>query len=162
LNPPSGLTILSAVPTTLGIGVSLVRSCKGNEGLALLLTVVSNLCGVVTIPLWLKALFQDNDTIGISFDTLDLFVRLVITIFTPSLIGKVLRETCKPVKKFTATWKTALSITATTNLAMIVWQTLSGAQSVITNTPFVNTLYVILLAIGQHIVYLILNFATIV
>ena len=49
LTPPEysyGLALFSAVPTTLGIGVSLVRSCKGNEGLALLLTVGTNVLGV--------------------------------------------------------------------------------------------------------------------
>ena len=39
----------AAVPTTLGIGVSLVRSCKGNDGLALLLTVGTNMLGIVTM-----------------------------------------------------------------------------------------------------------------
>ena len=35
----AGLALFCTVPTTLGVGVSLVRSCKGNEALALLLTV---------------------------------------------------------------------------------------------------------------------------
>ena len=42
LQPPEyalGLALFSAMPTTLGVGMSLVRSCKGNDGLALLLTV---------------------------------------------------------------------------------------------------------------------------
>lgn len=34
----AGLTLTTAVPQTLGIGISLVRSCGGNEGLALMLT----------------------------------------------------------------------------------------------------------------------------
>jgi hypothetical protein len=39
-----------------------------------------------------------------------------------------------------------------------VWQTLSGAQSTLLATPFVDVIYVILLAIAQHILYLIFNF----
>ena len=35
-----GLVLNTAVPQTLGIGISLVRSCGGNEGLALMLTGV--------------------------------------------------------------------------------------------------------------------------
>ncbi len=91
LNPSAfaaGLTLLSAVPTTLGIGIALVRSCKGNEGLALLLTVGSNLLGVVTIPLWLKALFASS-AFNLNVDILNLFMRLVVTIFVPSVLGKV-------------------------------------------------------------------------
>jgi sodium/bile acid cotransporter 7 len=84
----AGLTILTTVPTTLGVGIALVRSCKGNEGLALLLTVGSNLLGVVTIPLWLKALFA-NSAFNLNVDILSLFVRLVVTVFVPSVLGKV-------------------------------------------------------------------------
>lgn len=49
------------VPTTLGVGVALVRSCKGNEGIALLLTVGTNMLGVVTMPLMLKLIFLGYD-----------------------------------------------------------------------------------------------------
>jgi hypothetical protein len=42
-----------------------------------------------------------------------------------------------------------------------VWQTLSGAQHIITSTPFVYTLYAILLAIAQHLVYLAFNFTVV-
>jgi sodium/bile acid cotransporter 7 len=52
LNPPefaAGLALFAAVPTTLGVGVSLVRSCGGNEGLALLLTVASNIIGIFSM-----------------------------------------------------------------------------------------------------------------
>ena len=40
----------AAVPTTLGIGVSLVRTCKGNEGLALLLTGAPRTCCCASWP----------------------------------------------------------------------------------------------------------------
>jgi sodium/bile acid cotransporter 7 len=39
----AGLTLTTAVPQTLGIGISLVRSCGGNEGLALMLTAGTNI-----------------------------------------------------------------------------------------------------------------------
>ena len=45
--------------------------------------------------------------------------------------------------------------------AAAVWQTLSGAQHIITTTPFVYTLYAILLAIAQHLIYLAFNFTVI-
>ena len=43
----AGLTLTAAVPQTLGIGISLVRSCGGNEGLALMLTGASGRGGRV-------------------------------------------------------------------------------------------------------------------
>lgn len=91
----AGLTLTTAAPQTLGIGISLVRSCGGNEGLALILTGAvamhhagavavgavfagasvwyriclltsahpctaagTNILGIFTMPLWLKALFS--------------------------------------------------------------------------------------------------------
>ena len=40
---PTGLVIFSLVPTTLGVGVALVNACKGNEAVAILLTVGTNI-----------------------------------------------------------------------------------------------------------------------
>ena len=40
---PAGLVIFSLVPTTLGVGVALVNACKGNEAVAILLTVGTNI-----------------------------------------------------------------------------------------------------------------------
>ncbi len=48
------------VPTTLGVGVSLVTSAKGNVALAIFLTVGTNVLGVVFIPLWLKLLLTQG------------------------------------------------------------------------------------------------------
>ncbi len=48
----AGLVIYCLVPTTLGVGVALVRAAKGNEGVALLLTVGSNMLGVVSASLY--------------------------------------------------------------------------------------------------------------
>ncbi|KAL4419051.1 hypothetical protein ABPG77_010330, partial [Micractinium sp. CCAP 211/92] len=127
----AGLTLFAAVPTTLGIGVSLVRSCKGNEGLALLLTVASNLLGIFTMPIWLKALFHGSS----------LNVHLVITILVPSVIGK-----------------TTLSLFSVFNLAMIVCRACRGRGTTWFDQQFVQVLYVILLAIGQHLAYLAFNF----
>jgi sodium/bile acid cotransporter 7 len=64
----------------------------------------------------------------------------------------------KHIKKLTARYKTFLSMFSVVMLAMIVWQSLSGAQSTLMDQQFVQILYVILLAIAQHIIYLIFNF----
>ena len=45
-----GLAIFCMVPTTLGVGVALTAVAKGNQALALLLTVATNLLGIVTCP----------------------------------------------------------------------------------------------------------------
>eukprot|EP00243_Klebsormidium_subtile_P002539 TRINITY_DN1508_c0_g1_i1.p1 TRINITY_DN1508_c0_g1~~TRINITY_DN1508_c0_g1_i1.p1 ORF type:complete len:339 (+),score=-15.46 TRINITY_DN1508_c0_g1_i1:100-1116(+) len=82
-----GLTIFCAVPTTLGVGVALVGASNGNQTLALFLTVATNILGIVTVPYVLKLLLLGSSTISIN--ALDLFVKLVITVLVPTLIGKV-------------------------------------------------------------------------
>jgi solute carrier family 10 (sodium/bile acid cotransporter), member 7 len=79
-------------PTTLGVGVALVRSCKGNEGLALLLTVGTNFLGVITMPFIIKLLLRDVKGVSVNVALLGLFVKLVITILAPTVVGKVRQQ----------------------------------------------------------------------
>lgn len=51
----TAMAIMAAVPTTLGIGVALVVSADGDDAVAVLLTVGTNLLGCVIIAPWLKA-----------------------------------------------------------------------------------------------------------
>lgn len=152
-----GLTLTTAVPQTLGIGISLVRSCGGNEGLALMLTTGTNIIGIFTMPPWLRALFAGT-SFDLSIDMVALLVNLIISVLVPSVIGKLLRDLSAPVRKFVTTYKTPLSLFSTANLAFIVWQVLSSAQATLLEQPFVGVVYVILLSAGQHIIYLIFNF----
>lgn len=62
----AGLALFCVVPTTLGVGVSLVRSCRGNEALALLLTVGTNVVAIFLMPLWLKALYSGQSELNLS------------------------------------------------------------------------------------------------
>eukprot|EP00879_Flechtneria_rotunda_P008696 GHRR01009109.1.p2 GENE.GHRR01009109.1~~GHRR01009109.1.p2 ORF type:complete len:214 (+),score=39.85 GHRR01009109.1:147-788(+) len=90
----TGLTIFTVVPTTLGVGVSLATSAKGNVGLAIFLTVASNVVGVVFVPLWLKAMLSTGSS-GIQhldINIADIFVKLVLSNFVPTVLGKLLRE----------------------------------------------------------------------
>lgn len=153
----AGLTLTTAVPQTLGIGISLVRSCGGNEGLALMLTVGTNVIGIFTMPLWLKALFSGTD-FDLSIDMVALLVNLLISVLVPSVIGKGLRDLCPPIRRFVTRHRVFLSLFSTFNLAFIVWQVLSGAQHILVDQPFVGIVYVVLLSAAQHLIYLAGNF----
>ncbi|PNW75313.1 hypothetical protein CHLRE_12g521950v5 [Chlamydomonas reinhardtii] len=162
LTPPAfavGLTIFCLVPTTLGIGIALVRSCKGNEAIALLLTVGTNMLGVFLMPPWLRFLFLNYDAgIKLNINIPDLLAKLSITILAPSLIGKAMRELFKPVEEFAKTYRTALSLLSTSNLAFIVWQTLSGARDLLFEQRASMIVSVIVLAAAIHVFYLIINY----
>jgi sodium/bile acid cotransporter 7 len=85
--------------------------------------------GIFTMPLWLKALYSGT-SFDLSIDMVALLVNLLITVLVPSLLGKALRELVPAVRAFVTKHKTPLSLFSTANLAFIVWQVLSSAQSV--------------------------------
>ena len=159
-----GLVIFCLVPTTLGIGVALVRSCKGNDSVALLLTVASNILGVFTMPPYLKFLFLNYDLGGldITVNIPILLAKLVITILVPSVIGKLIREFWKAAETIAKNYKTELGMFATFNLAMIVWQTLSGARDTLFAAPGGMIAAVGVLSIFIYLVYLVLNYIVVV
>ena len=61
------------------------------------------------------------------------------------------------MRSFVQAHKQALSIISNTNLALLIWQTLSSAQDIIVNTTFGTMLLVILSTFLVHIIYLIFN-----
>jgi sodium/bile acid cotransporter 7 len=75
------------MPTTLGVGIVVVAAARGNEALALFLTLCTNILGILTIPFELKLVLQGSRSVAI--DVLDLFAKLICTVLVPSLIGKV-------------------------------------------------------------------------
>ena len=174
----AGLAIFAAAPTTLGAGAALVRQARGNDALALLLLTGTNILSVFFMPLWLKALIGGEDgsstttspaaTDGstttttsseytLSFSIGKMIWQLLITVLVPAIIGKVLRDFIPPIRSFSTKYKEYLSMFATTNLAMIVWQSLSSAQSLLVSQQFVNILYIIIATILQHAIYFALN-----
>ncbi|KAL4517654.1 hypothetical protein Ndes2526B_g02058 [Nannochloris sp. 'desiccata'] len=156
----AGLAIFSAAPTTLGVGAALVRQSKGDDALALLLLIGTNLCAVITLPLWLKAFFSGG-TYTVSFSLGQMFWQLIVTVCVPAVIGKGLREFIPAVARFATKYKEPLSMFSVANVAFIVWQTLSAAQHLLTQQKFVNILYMIIATLVQHIIYLMFNIAVV-
>ena len=104
---------------------------RGNAALALMLTVVTNLVGIFTVPFILKGMLGGS---SVSLDAVTLLVKLLITILAPLSIGKAVREIVPKVPAFVTRHKTALSLLSNGSLIMIVWMTISDAQ-VCTATP---------------------------
>eukprot|EP00899_Mesostigma_viride_P014659 jgi/Mesvir1/23194/Mv22658-RA.1 len=167
LNPEvfiTGMTIFTVVPTTLGVGISLTQSAGANVGLAIFNTVVTNVCGVIFVPLWLKAMLSSSGSAGVeglNISIADIFVKLLLSNFVPTLLGKVLRDYCKPVQKFVKANRVRLSLISNTNLAMLIWQTLSGARETLIRIEFGTMLLVIAMDLIVHFIYLIFNTAAV-
>lgn len=158
IQPPEfavGLTIFCVVPTTLGVGVALTAASKGNQALALLLLLASNVLGIVTVPYGLKLLLAGSSVLSVNPQ--DLVIKLLLTVLVPAVVGKLAREVSPQVMEYATKHKTALSMFSTTNLACILWQTLSGAQSILIQQHITSILLIIALSSGVHVGYLVFN-----
>ncbi|PNH09242.1 putative sodium/metabolite cotransporter BASS4, chloroplastic [Tetrabaena socialis] len=97
LAEPLRLTIFCVAPTTLGVGVALTSACGGNEAVALLLTVGTNMLAVLTMPPELRLLLPPSrrhvegggSSGGGSVNVADLLIKLLITVVAPVIIGKM-------------------------------------------------------------------------
>ena len=79
-------------------------------------------------------------------------VEQIINVLIPLVVGKVIRESVPGAKGWVKRWKVKLSLTSSGMLIMVVWQTLSRAQSNLTSVKFVQILSVIAAGIALHIV----------
>lgn len=124
-----GLAIMACVPTSLSSGVTLVIGAYGNGALALLFTVAGNILGIITAPLAVKIVLGSMTDAKV--DSLDLLVKLGVSILMPVLVGKALRELVKPIRDNVYKYKAALYLVNNLQITMIVWQKLSSAREVL-------------------------------
>ena len=147
-----GLAIFCTVPTTLGVGVALTTSCEGDQSVALLLTIMSNCLGIMTVPLAIQYFISTSSSI--SFNYGDVFTKLCITVLFPSLLGIALRARFKSVASFAKVHKVALSMFSTSNLVCIIWQTLSSASNILLQQPIQRIVIVAIASSLQHVFFL--------
>ena len=127
----------------------------GNAALALLLTVGSNLLGILTVPFAVKLILASED---FNLDALSLLLKLLITILTPLCFGKALRHSNKKLAQFAKEQKQKFSMANSLCLILIVWQTLSKAQPQVIDQKAGDLLLLIAGGIGIHLVFLMVNF----
>jgi len=87
-----GLFLTAAMPTTLTSGVVMTGAAGGNMAHALLVTLLSNAIGVVTVPLSLSILLgigREMDAVPI--DQAGLMVQIGSLVLAPLLLGMLLR-----------------------------------------------------------------------
>jgi len=151
-----GLAIFCMMPTTLSSGVALVTQAKGNAALALILTVGSNLLGILTIPFVVSALLNVSD---VSIDPLPLLMKLCATILVPLVIGKSIRESSEAIQGFVKTHKVKLGLLNNGCLIIVAWMKLSQSADKFKEIALYNILLAVLAGIAIHCVFLLLNFS---
>lgn len=133
-----GLAVMACVPTSLSSGVTLVIGAYGNGALALLFAVAGNILGIVTAPLAVKVVLGSMTDAKV--DSVDLLVKLGVSILMPVLVGKGLRELVKPVRDNVYHYKAPLYLINNLQITLIVWQKLSSAREVLVEQEVVDVL----------------------
>ncbi|KAG8461264.1 hypothetical protein KFE25_002453 [Diacronema lutheri] len=149
-----GFAIFCAMPTTINTGVALTTQAKGSFALALVITVVTNLLAVFTVPFFLSAVLQLT---AVRIDAVRLLLKLLVLILAPLVVGKGTRELSSGARAFAATHKQLLSLCSNGALVLIPWMKLSDSAAELRSARGLSLLLVVLLAFAIHALYLAFN-----
>jgi sodium/bile acid cotransporter 7 len=111
----TGLTMFAIVPTTISSAVVITGIVKGSVALSLLLSIVTNLLGVITIPFLLSWVLGSGD---IRLDAAGMLWKLCLTILLPLGVGKAASYQAA-VKRFSTTFDLPLKMASSFFLCMI-------------------------------------------
>ncbi|KAG4982890.1 hypothetical protein JHK87_027639 [Glycine soja] len=125
----TGLAIFACMPTTLSSGVALTQLAGGNSALALAMTVISNMLGILIIPLSITKFVAAG--VGVTLPTKQLFKSLVLTILIPLILGKVLRESFKGVADFVDKNRKLFTVISALFLSLVPWTQVSRSRSLL-------------------------------
>uniref|UniRef100_A0A7N0VIR6 Probable sodium/metabolite cotransporter BASS4, chloroplastic n=1 Tax=Kalanchoe fedtschenkoi TaxID=63787 RepID=A0A7N0VIR6_KALFE len=151
----TGLAIFCCVPTTLSSGVALTQLVGGNSALALSLTVVSNLLGILTVPFWVSSLLATG--VGASVPTGELFWSLVSTLLLPLLLGKVLRSSVQGVASLVDRNRKILSAMSTILLSLTPWMQVSKSRPMLLMVKPIVFIQAVGMGILVHLALIVMN-----
>ena len=122
-----GLFLTAVMPTTLTSGVVMTGAAGGNMAHALLITLLSNGIGVMTVPISLAMLLGlGNAPEAIPFDRVGLMVQIATLVLLPLILGMALRPRRDA-------WLKVLRRTGPvvnqSLILFIVWMAFSGARA---------------------------------
>ncbi|KAL9974287.1 hypothetical protein ACROYT_G011304 [Oculina patagonica] len=120
----TAMQIYFIAPCTISAGVILSAQAGGAVALAVMLTVISNVTAVFTIPpliTWIIAF--DN----VQIDPIKLLIKLILTVLPPLLVGKSLRYVPR-VKPFVVKYRNTLKMISIVLLSMVPWMKVSQAS----------------------------------
>ena len=163
-----GLALFACMPTTLSSGVILVGEALGNVALALLVTVVTNLLGIVTVPFAILLVFSTGDNSDdadgaapLELDAGKLLVKLVLVILIPLCAGKALRHASARARAFTAAHRIGMKLASSFFLGIIPWMKVSANTEQIGRLSARDLGAVALGGVGMHCCYLAFNGAVV-
>ncbi|KAL5212737.1 hypothetical protein ABZP36_023584 [Zizania latifolia] len=154
----TGLAMFCCMPTTLSSGVTLTQLVGGNTALALAMTAISNLLGIMIVPLSLAKYIGAGA--GVSLPTEQLFKSLVTTLLIPIILGKVARETSKSIAGFVDGNRQGFSVTSAVLLSLVPWIQVSRSRSLLLSVQAKAFAVAVAIGVLLHLVLLVFNAAT--
>lgn len=147
-----GLALFWAMPTTNSSGILIAGAAGGSVPIAVGLSVVSNVIGVFTAPIWVSLIFG-----SVQISVSDLLLRLAYTVLAPLSIGIAARHFLKCVQLFVARHRLALRIASSTLLGLVPWMLISQSSANLRTLSSVNAGALVATVIIAHCVLLAFN-----
>merc|ERR1711957_375027 len=127
---------------------------KGNVSLAILLTTVTNILGVFTMPFAASKVFATS----VPLSPFGMLRELILLTLVPLCIGIALRRFVAPLQAFAKKNKKALGILQNSCILSVVWLMISKAQEEIAVASSKDLLTCLSLAAGVHLVFRLVGY----
>lgn len=115
-----GFLVTAATPCTVASAAVWTRKAGGNDVVALMVTIITNLSCFVVTPVWLRVMTgQQVAKGGEGLSPIAMIVKLGLLVLVPMIVAQSLRQN-KKVAEFAATHRKKLSITTQIGLLCIV------------------------------------------
>jgi len=156
-----GLVVFCNMASTMSAGVQLAGASGGNFAFALLLSVVTNILSIFTVPFYLSMLMSQS---GMQIDPFPMLRDLLSTILLPLSLGKTVSIgywVMGRQKSFAASLtkeKTKLMISVNTAQALVPLVKMSQSAEAIARIGFGSVFVVVVVAVCVHLAFLVWNF----
>ncbi|KAL8533281.1 hypothetical protein ACS0TY_009610 [Phlomoides rotata] len=151
----TGIAIFSCMPTTLSSGVALTRLAGGNSALALAMTVISSLLGILFIPFSISKFIAAG--VGVSVPSEQLLRSLILTLLVPLILGKVARELSKGITDFADGNRKLLAVISAILLGFAPWIQVSRSRSLLLMVKPAIFLVAVIMGVLLHIALFAFN-----
>jgi sodium/bile acid cotransporter 7 len=112
-----GLIIVASIPTTQASCAVWTRRAGGNDAVAVMVTVVTNLFCFVLTPFWLS--IMTGSKVEIDLEPFQMMVELCLVVVLPMVVAQLVRL-IRPVGRWATRHKTPLGVAAQTGLLVMV------------------------------------------
>jgi sodium/bile acid cotransporter 7 len=122
LLPPElaiGVAVTTLVPCTLAAATVWTRRAGGNDAVAILVTIITNLACFLVVPAWLR-LFVGESAGDIQLDYGELVLQLVLVVVSPIVVAQLARQ-WRPLAVWVAQHKIALGVCAQIGILSFVF-----------------------------------------